>query len=344
MIYLDHNATTPLRATAYEAMVPWFEAPANSFSIHAFGRSAAAAVDRARSQVAALVGWAREGVYFTSGATEANTTVLSHGRWLVSAVEHPSVLAWGAGTLPVDAEGRVRLDVLGAPGALDGYIGLSVMLANNETGVINPIVEVATIARNAGVLLHVDASQAPGRIPMRIDADFVTLSSHKFGGPQGMGALLVRPGLAPEPLLRGGPQERGRRAGTHNVAGIVGMGAAAASSYDAMKPLRRDRLERSLVAIGGRVAGAGADRLPNTCCVGFDGVDAADLVMALDLEGIAASAGSACASGSPEPSHVLRAMHFLGSAVRFSLDADTTEEDVDAAAAAVARVLARLAG
>jgi cysteine desulfurase len=342
VIYLDHNATSPLRPVALEAMVPWLGAPANPFSQHSLGRAAAAAVDRARAQVAALAGWHREGVYFTSGATEANTTVLSRGRWMVSAVEHPSVLVWADSLLAVDASGRVRLDQLAVPGALDGYSGLSVMLANNETGVVAPIVELAALARHAGVLLHVDASQAPGRIPMRIDADLVTLSAHKFGGPQGVGALLARPGLFPEPLLRGGPQERGRRAGTHNVAGVVGMGAAAAATFEAMSPARRDRLERALVAMGGRVAGVGADRIPNTSCVAFDGVEAADLVMALDLEGIATSAGSACASGSPEPSHVLRAMGFAGSAVRFSLDADTSDADVDAAAAAVARVLARM--
>ncbi|MDP2317450.1 MAG: cysteine desulfurase family protein [Pseudomonadota bacterium] len=342
MIYLDHNATSPLCDAALEAMMPWFGIPTNPFSAHRYGRAAAAAVDRARGQVAALAGWTRDGVYFTSGATEANNTVLSRGRWMVSAVEHPSVYVWADAFLGVDECGRVRLEELAAPGALDGFDGLSVMLANNETGVIAPIVEIAKIARGAGVLLHVDASQAPGRIPMRIAADFVTLSAHKFGGPQGMGALLVRAGLSPEPLLRGGPQERGRRAGTPNVAGIVGMGAAAAATFPAMSPARRDRLERALVAIGGRVAGAGADRLPNTTAVAFDGIEAADLVMALDLEGVAVSAGSACSSGAAEPSHVLRAMGFAGSAVRFSLDAGTSDADVDEAAAAVARVLARL--
>ncbi len=344
MIYLDHNATTPLLPGAFEAMQPWFGVAANPFSAHGLGRAAAAAVDRARAQVAALAGWHREGVIFTSGATEANATALHFGRWKVSAVEHPSVLAWSDHTVPVDAAGRVRLDVLGEPGALDEFTGVSVMLANNETGVLQPIVEVAASTRRAHVLLHVDASQAPGRIPMRIDADLITISAHKFGGPQGVGALLVRPGLDVAPLLRGGPQERGFRAGTPNVAGIVGMGAAAAAIYAAMSATRRDRLERQLVALGGRVAGAGADRLPNTTCVAFDAVEAGDLVMALDLEGVAVSVGSACASGSPEPSHVLRAMGFPGSAVRFSLGPSTTDVEVDATAAAVARVLARVAG
>lgn len=340
MIYLDHNATTPLLPAAFDAMQPWLGIAANPFSAHRLGRSAAAALDRARAQVAALVGWHREGVIFTGGATEANATALHFGRWKVSAVEHPSVLAWSDHVLPVDSAGRVRLDAVGDD--LDAFTGLSVMLANNETGVVQPVAELAALARRAGVLLHVDASQAPGRLPMRIEADLVTLSAHKFGGPQGVGALLVRPGLEIQPLLRGGPHERGRRAGTPNVAGIVGMGAAAAATFEAMSPGKRDRLERALVAHGGRVAGAGADRLPNTTCVAFDAVDAGDLVMALDLEGVAVSVGSACASGSPEPSHVLKAMGFRGNAVRFSLGANTTDAEVDAAADAVGRILARM--
>ncbi|MFN7144919.1 MAG: aminotransferase class V-fold PLP-dependent enzyme, partial [Myxococcota bacterium] len=162
MIYLDHNATTPLSPAAIDAMQPWLGVAANPFSAHRLGRSAAAAVDRARAQVGALLGWPREGVIFTAGATEANATALHVGRWRVSAVEHPSVLAWSDHVLPVDAAGRVRLDALAEPGALDGFTGLSVMLANNETGVVQPIAEVAALARRAGVLLHVDASQAPG--------------------------------------------------------------------------------------------------------------------------------------------------------------------------------------
>ncbi|MFZ5480327.1 MAG: cysteine desulfurase family protein [Myxococcota bacterium] len=331
MIYLDHNATTPLHPAARDAMLPWLGPPANPTSAHAFGRAAAEAVDRARAQVAELCGWHREGVYFTAGATEANATVLSRGRWLVSAVEHPSVRVWGAGELPVDADGVVRLGEVDAD-------AVSVMLANNETGVIQPVAE---IARGRAFLLHVDATQAPGKIPVRLDADFVTLSAHKMGGPTGIGALLVRKGVAFEPLLRGGSQERGRRAGTHAVAAIVGFGAAA-SVAGTTSPTLRDRLEAGLVALGGRVAGAGAPRLPNTSCVGFEGVLAADLAIALDLAGVAVSAGAACASGSAERSHVLRAMGFPGTAVRFSLGPSTTEAEVDAALVAVRDALGRM--
>lgn len=330
MIYLDHNATAPLLPAAREAMLPWLGPPANPMAAHAAGRAAFAAVDRARAQVAALADWPATGVIFTGSATEANATVLATGRWACSAVEHPSVLAWCAHRLPVDAAGLVRLELP------EGVDGLSVMAANNETGVLQPLEEVAAFCRARGLRLHVDASQVPGRLPLRIDADFVTLSAHKMGGPTGVGALLFRE--APAPLLRGGPQERGLRAGSHAVAAIVGMGAAAAVA-GTMAPDLRDRLE---AALGGRVAGRGAPRLPNTLCVGFDGVEAEDLVIALDLEGVAVSVGSACASGSPRPSHVLRAMGFPGSAVRFSLGPASTAAEVDRVAELVPRLLERL--
>lgn len=342
MIYLDWNATTPGRPEAVEAAIPWLAAPANPGSAHRYGREAARAVDEARGSVAAMAGWHREGVFFTSGATEANATLLSRGRWVCSAVEHPSVLAWCGLTLPVDEEGVVRV----SPADLAGHDGVSVMLANNETGVVQPIAEVAAAARAAGVKLHVDASQAPGKIVLDAlaHADFVTLAAHKLGGPRGVGALLVRKGLSFEPLLRGGGQERGRRAGTTNVAGVVGFGVAAqwAAGAAPMSPALRDALEAGLVALGARVAGAGAPRLPNTSMVAFDGVDANDLVVALDLAGFAISAGSACASGSPEPSHVLRAMGWAASGVRFSLGWATTRAEVDAVLAALPAILARL--
>lgn len=330
MIYLDHNATSPMTPAVRAAMEPWFGVPANPMAMHRFGREAQRAVDVARGRVAARAGVRREQVFFTSGATEANTTVLSRGRWAVSAVEHPSVRVWGAVELPVDENGLVRLvDV-------DGVDGVSVQLANNETGVVQPIAEVVRWAHARGLLVHVDAAQGPGRIPLECDADFVTLSAHKAGGPAGVGALVARRSFTP--LLRGGPQERTLRAGTHNVAGIVGFGQAMADA-EPIAPRLRDRLE---AALGGRVAGAGAPRLPQTTCVAFEGVDAQDLVIALDLEGVAASVGSACASGSPEPSHVLRAMGFAGSATRFSLGPATSEGDVDRAGVIVQACLARL--
>lgn len=339
MIYLDWNATTPARPGVVDAMSPWLSAPANPGSAHRFGREAARAVDEARTRVAALCGWPRDGVVFTGGATEANATVLSQGRWIASAVEHPSVLAYAAATMPVDADGVVRL------GPLGGYDGVSVMLAQNETGVVQPIAEVIAAARAAGVLVHVDASQAPGKIALDAlaEADFVTLAAHKLGGPRGVGALLVKPGREVRPLLRGGGQERGRRAGTLNVAGIVGFGVAAMQAAP-MSPALRDRFEAGARALGGRVAGEGAPRLPNTSNVAFDGVDAPDLVIALDLAGFAISAGSACASGAHESSPVLKAMGFQGSAVRVSTGWATTAAEIDALLAALPPLLERLRG
>ena len=335
MIYLDHNATTPLRAEAWKAMAVWVDLPANPMSMHRWGRDAAAAVDRARGQVAAAVGARPAQVFFTSGASEANNWLLSQGRWAVSAVEHPSVRSRAARVLPVDAQGRCW------PGEeLPGITGVSVMLANNETGVIQPVEVWLAWCRARGLALHVDAAQGPGKVPVEIQADYLTISSHKVGGPQGVGALLCR-GEVPEALVRGGPQERARRAGTHNVMGIVGFGAAMEAATPMVGDLR-DRLEAVLVDAGGRVAGAGAPRLPNTLCIHFPGVEAQDLVVALDMAGVGISAGSACASGSPEPSSVLKAMGFAGSAVRFSLGTGTTEAEVEEAAARMLALLPQL--
>ena len=336
MIYADHNASAPLSARSRAVMDRWLDLPGNAFSAHEVGRRAAVAVEQARAQVAGLVGARPAEVFFTSGATEANATVLRHGRWLVSAVEHPSVLAWGEATLPVDTRGRVDLDRLPDPA---GFDGVAVMLANNETGVVQPVDALAAWAHTHRLMLHVDASQGPGRIPVDgIVADTLVLSAHKIGGPQGVGALVTRRPI--EPLLRGGPQERGRRAGTHAVAAIVGFGAAVGGPL--VDPRARDRLEAGLRAIGGRVAGGGVPRLPNTTCIGFEGVDANDLVILLDLAGICVSAGSACASGSPDPSHVLRAMGHPGSAVRFSFGHGTPDIDVDTIVTAVAAALGQL--
>lgn len=319
-------------------MLPWWDQPANPMSMHAEGRAAAAALDRARGQVAEACGFSREEVFFTSGATEANNWLLSKGKWAVTAVEHPSVLGRGAIRLPVDENGVAQPSM--AP-ELEGFDGVSVMLANNETGVIQPVAEWSEWCRRKKLRFHVDASQGPGRIATKISADYLTLSAHKAGGPTGVGALLARRGIWPEALLVGGPQERNRRAGTHALPAIVGFGAVMEARGEG-SPVARDALEARLLALGGKVAGGGASRLPNTCCVGFGGIDAQDLVVALDLEGIAVSAGSACASGSPEPSHVLKAMGFRGSAVRFSLGPENTVAEMVEVARVVERVVGRL--
>jgi cysteine desulfurase len=280
-------------------------------------------VDRARAQVAALVGRDPREVLFTSGATEANAWALSGLRTaerplvLTSAVEHPSALAWADHTVPVDRHGVVDLDALDELLARHGdrTAVLSVMAANNETGVLQPVAEVAARAQRAGVLFHSDATQIPGRLPVDVPADLVTLSGHKLGGPKGVGVLVARVLL--QPLLRGGPQERGLRAGTHNVAGISGMGAAA-EVCGIMDAAPRDRLQAACERLGGRVLGKGPPRLPNTLSVVFS--HPGDLVvMALDLAGVSASTGSACSSGSAAPSHVLSAMGEQGTPVRLSL-------------------------
>ena len=351
MIYLDYNATAPLLPEARSAMEPWLGVPSNPSAAHRLGRDAAMAVDRARDQVAALVEWPRDGVIFTSGATESNGVVLSRGRWAVSAVEHPSAWNWRAVEMGVDGEGILdpteidRLEVAGT----EAVTGVAVMFANNETGVIQRISEVIRRARARGLRVHVDAAQAPGRIPLGalVDADSVTLSAHKIGGPQGVGALLVRAGREPEPLLRGAAQERGWRPGTHNVAGIVGFGAAcsvaARALVEAPRLARlRDRLEEAARGFGARIASHEGVRLPNTACIGFEGVAAADLVIALDLRGIAVSAGAACSSGAQRPSRVLAAMRFPGSGVRFSLGTGTTEAEIDTVIAALHEVLPML--
>lgn len=342
MIYLDYNATAPLLPVALAAMQPWFGVPANPSAAHSAGQAAAMAVDHARARVAALVGWPRDRVIFTSSATESNATVLSRGRWAASAVDHPSVQRWAVEVLPVDGEGVVRVEAIDT---LSDVVGVSVMLANNETGVVQPIAEVIRRARARGLKVHVDAAQAPGRIPLDElrGADFVTLASHKLGGPQGVGALCLPSGVLPAPLLRGASQERGWRAGTHNVAGIVGFGAAAAEVAE--KPLLsaalRDRLEAGLVALGGTVASRGAPRLPQTSCVAFPEWLAPELVIALDLAGMQASAGSACASGAARPSAVLAAMGFSGSGLRFSWGVGTTEAEIDEVIRAVGELAVR---
>ncbi|MFT4977715.1 MAG: cysteine desulfurase [Myxococcota bacterium] len=320
--YLDTNATAPLHPAARAAIIDALDA-ANPMSPHAAGREAAMVVDRARSAVAALVGRPARTVFFTSGATEANAWALSGLRTaarplvLASAVEHPSVLVWADHTIPVDEHGVVNIEALEE---LLEELGerlavVSVMAANNETGVLQPMAAIAERVRRAGVLLHCDATQLPGRLRVDVPADLITVSAHKFGGPKGVGALIGDIEVAP--LLRGGPQERGQRAGTHNVAGIAGMGAAA-EQCGVMSPEGRDALEAMCVRLGGQVLGVGTARLPNTLSVLFP-LPGDLVVMALDLAGVCASTGSACASGSSAPSHVLEAMGIRQTAVRLSL-------------------------
>jgi cysteine desulfurase len=361
--YFDWNATTPLRVEAKEAMAEALAVAGNPSSVHAEGRAARRVVEYAREQVAALVGAKPSDVFFTSSGTEANMLALTpavqtpnekqpRDKLLISAIEHSSVRAGGRFSrqavveVPVDAAGRVDLAAL--KHALNGISRplVSIMLANNETGVIQPVAEAASIVHAAGGLLHVDAIQAAGRISVDIgalDADFLTLSAHKIGGPKGVGALVRRDDTLhiADPLIRGGGQERGLRAGTENVAGIAAFGAAAAAAHGGfgseagrMRALR-DKLEAGIVAISPRavIFGFGADRLPNTTLFAVEGLKAETAVIAFDLEGIAVSSGAACSSGKVQPSHVLAAMGvspvLLRGAVRVSLGWTTEETGVE---------------
>ena len=347
--YLDHNAGSPARAEVIAAMAELLAEPGNPSSVHGPGRRARARLEEARASVAALVGAPAAGIVFTSGGTEANNLVLrgtAAARVLVSAVEHASVrdAVPKAEVIPVDGNGVVDLAALDALLAGEGAALVSVMLANNETGVIQPVAEVARLAKARGALVHCDAAQAPGRLSVSLsdlNVDFLTLSGHKLGGPAGIGALAcANPDSALAPILLGGGQERRRRAGSENLAGIVGFGIAArlAAGNGAaggwMRELR-DRLEAAVKARvpGAVVIGEGADRLCNTSCVALPKVAAQVQVMALDLAGVAVSAGSACSSGKVGESAVLKAMglasDIAGSAVRVSLGAATTAEEIE---------------
>jgi cysteine desulfurase len=359
-IYLDWNATTPLRPEARAAMAAAWDVAGNPSSVHAEGRQARRLVENARAAVAAAVGAPARNVVFTSSGTEANALALTPGlrsgmrgpieRLLVSAIEHASVLS--AGRFALDAVAKIEVTRTGVvdldhlrrllasgPAAL-----VSIMAANNETGALQPIREAGEIVREAGGLLHVDAIQAFGKIPLDINAigaDIVALSAHKIGGPKGVGALVTADGVSGlEPLLRGGGQELGRRAGTENVAGIAGFGAAvtaamaARDAEAARMELLRSRLERGLRQSEGlTVFAEGVARLPNTTLFTAPGLKAETAVIGFDLEGIAVSSGSACSSGKVQPSHVLQAMGFPQSlaqgAVRLSLGWSTSEADID---------------
>jgi cysteine desulfurase len=353
MIYLDHNASAPLHASARARLQDWLGAAvhANSFAAHAPGRAATRAVEGAREAIAALVPWARPNdVVFTSGATEANALALASTQTVCAPCEHPSVLAWCDVRLQLASTGQLDLRTLDAARVPAGCARVSVQLANGETGVLQPLPEVASWAHARGLDVHVDASQAPGRVDVSAleHADLVTFSAHKIGGPQGVGALVVRGGAERATARqRGGPHERGARAGTHPVALIDAFGAAAravAGRHAGMPVVARlrDDLEAGLRARGGVVIGA-EPRLPNTCMAAWSGLEPADLVMALDLEGVCVSAGAACASGSHRASEGLRAMGFPSGGVRWSLGPETLPEDIAGALAALDRVLARVA-
>jgi cysteine desulfurase len=371
-IYLDHNATTPVDPRVLEAMLPFLrEDFGNPSSLHWFGQRARAAVEAARAQVAALLGAESAEIVFTASGSESDNMALRGAlakaggprRVVTSAVEHHAVLntvkALGAegvaaGIARVGEDGRLDLDDLRAQLA-DGALLVSVMLANNETGVVQPVADAARLARERGALVHCDAVQAGGKAAVDVralDVDLLTLSAHKLYGPKGVGCLYVRRGTPLAPLVRGGAQERNRRAGTENVPGIVGFGAAAAVAREALEfeaprvAALRDRLEARLLAIPGVRRNGDGPRVPNTTNVSFEGVDAEALLVALDLEGVAVSTGAACAAGGIEPSHVLRAMgqppERVQSSLRLSLGRGTTREDVDRAADVIWDVVGRM--
>ena len=375
-IYLDNNATTRVLPEVLDAMLPFFgEQFGNASSIHSFGDGAGAAIRQARRSLQALLGAESEQeIVFTSGGTESNATAIraalaadpERRELITSTVEHPAILALAewlekhegvkVHRIPVDREGRLDIDAYRA--ALNSRTALvSFMWANNETGTIFPIDGLAELARNAGALFHADAVQAVGKVPVDVkstEIDMLSLSAHKLHGPKGIGALYLRKGTRFLPLLRGGHQERGRRAGTENVPGIVGLGKAAelalagmASDLPRIAALR-DRLEAGITGRVERcfVTGDQHDRLPNTANIAFEFIEGEAILMLLDRQGIAASSGSACASGSLAPSHVLRAMDIpftaAHGAIRFSLSRETTRAEIDRVIEAVPAIVSRL--
>jgi cysteine desulfurase len=375
LIYLDHNATTPLHPAVWEAMRPFLtDVFGNPSSLHSEGLQARDAVEEARERVARLIGARAEEIIFTSGGTEADNlailgSVLARqrlGRHIVtSQIEHPAVLGgcraletqgFRVTRLPVGSEGTINPDDL-ADVLTDDTLLVTLMHANNEVGTIQPIRACATLAHARGALVHTDAVQSLGKVPTLVDdlgIDLLSLSGHKIHGPKGIGALYVRRGTALDPMVTGGPQERGLRGGTEHVAAIVGLGAAAqlagTQMSDTMPQVAglRDRLEQGILATipDVLVNGATATRLPTTTNVSFKGVDGQSLVVALDLKGVAASTGSACSSGSLEPSHVLIGMglpdEWLQGAVRFSLGSGNTPAEVDAVLHILPPIVARL--
>ena len=371
-VYFDNNATTPLLPEVFEAMRPYFgEKFGNASSIHQQGQQARAAVERAREQVAELLNCRAAEVVFTSGGTEGDNLALfgmtaAGDHVITSSIEHHAVLnscnrleAMGCSVtyLPVDGRGLVDPDDLRRALRPETKL-ISIMFANNETGVLQAINEIGKIAAEADVYFHTDAVQAAGKVPIdvkEIGCDLLTISAHKFHGPQGTGALFVRKGTLLQPLFYGGRHERSRRAGTENVAGIVGLGKAAELARSGLTDGKvakiaamRDRLENTILQNIDQVAvnGGGAPRTPNTANLSFDCIEGEAMVIALDLKGLSVSTGAACSSGAIEPSHVLTAMGLSADrargSIRFSLGKQNTDEDVDFALELVPEVLSRL--
>jgi cysteine desulfurase len=374
-IYLDNNASTPLAPEVYDAMIPWVrESFGNPASVHWFGQRAKAALEAARRSVASLIGAAPHEMVFTSGGTEADDLAIlgmaafsqQRGHHIItSAIEHPAVLSacqrmtrlgFEVSYVGVDQDGLIDVAELRAAIRPETAL-ISVMLANNETGTIQPIREIVEMAHSQRVLVHTDAVQAVGKVPIDVEVlgtDLLSLSAHKIHGPQGIGALYVRRGVELTPMIMGGNQERKRRAGTENVAGAVGFGRAAelAQHDSAMESPRvaalRDRFEYEILSHcpQAQINGSRERRVPNTTNLGFAGIEGDALLMALDMEGVAASMGAACSSGSLEPSHVLKAMgvpkEILHGSLRFSLSKFSTQEEIDRAAKIVCRTVGRI--
>ncbi|MCZ6872340.1 MAG: cysteine desulfurase family protein [bacterium] len=361
-VYLDYNATTPVHLDVIEVMLTYCRDDfGNPSSVHRYGRQARVAVDDARDDIAAMLGVASSTICFSSGGTESNNTIIKgvaaalkdRGRHIVtSEIEHPAVLdtcaelarqGYEITYTPVTADGVVEPEAI-REALTDETILVSIMHANNETGVVQPIAEIAVLAQQRGILIHTDAVQTFGKMPLCIDqlgVDFLSFSGHKIYAPKGIGGWYMRPKVPFQPLLFGGHQERGRRSGTENVPGIVALGKACDIAQQDMPQelTRQARLQqdferglRERIA-DLRIQGEGVARLPNTTNVAFAGVEGEALLMGLDLQGIAVATGSACSSGSLEASHVLHAMAvpevYLHGALRFSLGRLTTEEDID---------------
>jgi cysteine desulfurase len=375
MIYLDHNATTPLDRRVLEAMMPFLqERWGNPSSPHRFGNQASAAVEQARKRIADGLGCKPTELVFCSSGTESDNLALrgvahalkSKGNHIVTtAIEHPAVLrtckaleaeGYRVSYLPVRQDGVVELDALGTSLCAETIL-VTIMHANNETGVVQPVQEVAAVTKARGILLHTDAVQTAGKVPLELSelgADLVTFSGHKLYGPKGAAALYVKAGTPIAPVTTGGAHERGLRAGTENVAAIVGLAEAVAVASEHVEGegnrLRalRDRLERGVTSAVRRVRinGATARRVPNTSSLSFQDIDGESIVLGLDVQGICVATGSACSTGEPEPSHVLRAMGLsprdAQGTIRLSLGHDTRGEDIDTTVAALTETVARL--